>query len=129
MRLICALGLNNMNLLIMRDVHTITRVLTGSFAARVLLFFNMIDTDGDRYVTGSELLQFFKDYTDSIMCCSTLDEEEQNEEDRKMILTLILEKFHLDEAPNIDFDDFYELIVNDKLLIETISRFTAHSNW
>jgi Ca2+-binding EF-hand superfamily protein len=129
MRLICALGLSNIDFLNMRDVHTITRVLTGSFDARVLLFFNMIDTDGDLYVTRSELLQFFKDYTDSIDTCNTVNEAEQNETGRAVILSVILKKFRLDEASNIDFNAFYKLIIYDKLLIDTISRFTVHQNW
>jgi hypothetical protein len=105
MRLICALGLSNID------------------------FFNMIDTDGDLYVTRSELLQFFKDYTDSIDTCNTVNEAEQNETGRAVIISVILKKFRLDEASNIDFDAFYKLIIYDKLLIDTISRFTVHQNW
>jgi hypothetical protein len=127
-RLVTTLGVDNTDLLTMRDVNTITRVLTGSFDARLLLFFKMIDSDDDRSVTRPELFQFFKDYTDGIFSLTKFDGED-SENHQQIFLNSILERFHLNKALSIDFDYFYELVANDKLLIEVFSRFVVHPNW
>lgn len=72
----------------------------------------MIDTDGDHSMKREELFQFFKDYTDDIQSFNKSDEEE-NKKNREIILNLTVDKFKLTETSYIDFDQFYELIIND----------------
>jgi hypothetical protein len=127
-RVLHALGILKMDLLSTRDVHILTRVLTGSFDARSLLFFNIIDIDGDQRVTGEELMKFFADYLDQIDSLKIFKETEDGGR-RQTILKIILDKFHLNQTTNIDFDQFYELVINDEILIETLSRFTVHPTW
>lgn len=127
-RILCALGIARVEFLSARDVQILTRVLTGSFDARALLFFDMIDIDGDRRVTREELIQFFTDYLEGFSSLKILNESEDGER-RQTILQILLQKFHLNQATFIDFDQFYELVVNDPLLMDTLSRFTVHPNW
>ena len=127
-RILCALGIARVDFLSARDVQILTRVLTGSFDARALLFFDMIDIDGDRRVTREELIQFFTDYLEGFSSLKIMNESEDGER-RQTILRILLEKFHLNQATFIDFDQFYQLVVNDLLLMETLSRFTVHPNW
>ena len=127
-RILYTLGIVKMDFLGVRDVQVLTRVLTGSFDARALLFFDMIDIDGDRRVTREELLKFFIDYLDGFVSLRILNEGEDGER-RQTILRILLEKFHLQQATSIDFEQFYELVVNDQLLIETLSQFTVHPHW
>lgn len=88
----------------------------------------MIDTDGDHQVTREELTQFFVDYLDGINSLKMLSGGEDGER-RQTILKIILDKFHLNQLSHIDFDQFYELIVSDKLMIDILSRFTVHPTW
>ena len=127
-RVLGTLDISNMDVLNKRDVHILTRVLTGSFDARALLFFDMIDIDDDRHITREELMQFFTDYLDGIASLKIINQAEDGER-RQKILTIILEKFNLNQMSHMDFDQFYELVVNDQLLIETLSRFSVHPSW
>jgi Ca2+-binding EF-hand superfamily protein len=127
-KILCVLGITRTDFLRAPDVQILTRVLMGSFDARALLFFDMIDIDGDRQVTREELIQFFTHYLEGFSSLKILNEAEDGER-RQTILRILLEKFHLQQATFINFDQFYELVVNDPLLIETLSRFTVHPNW
>jgi Ca2+-binding EF-hand superfamily protein len=126
-RILHTLGAADTDSIGARDIHTLTRVLTSSFDARLLLFFNIIDIDHDRLVSKEELMLFFSDYLDGITFFQTSDVEEEVR--RKTILTILLAKFNLHQVSQIDFDQFHELVLNDKLLIEALSRFTVHPSW
>jgi Ca2+-binding EF-hand superfamily protein len=110
-----------------RDIHILTRVLTGSFDARLLLFFNVIDIDYDKTVSTEELMLFFSKYLDGLASFQT--SEVEGEVRRKTILTSLLDKFQLHQDSQIDFDQFHELVLKDQLLIEALSRFTVHPSW
>jgi hypothetical protein len=127
-RVLHAFGIFNMDFLSTRDVHILTRVLIGSSDVRILLFFNMIDMDGNRQVTKEKLTQFFTDYLDGIDSLKIFNDAEDGNH-RQTIIKIILDKFHLNEASYIDFDQFHELVVSDQLLIEIFSKFTVHPTW
>jgi Ca2+-binding EF-hand superfamily protein len=127
-RLLHTLDVEDTDSLSVRDVHTLTRVLTGSFDARLLLLFNVIDVDRDQRVTGEELIQFFSQYLDGVTSFKTINIEEGKDR-RETILTILLTKFHLHQLSHIDFDQFYELVLNDATLIEALSKFTVHPSW
>jgi hypothetical protein len=127
-RVLCCLGIGNMYFLNQREIHLLTRALTGSFAVRTLLFFDVIDVDGDHRVSREEFIQFFIDYLDGIPSLKIFNEAEDGER-RRTVLRIILTKFHLNEASYIDFDQFYELVINDQLLKEILSKFTVPPTW
>ena len=88
----------------------------------------MIDIDSDHQVTREELTQFFIDYLDGIISLKILNEGGDGER-RQTILKIILDKFHLNQVSHIDFDQFHELVVSDKIMIDVLSRFTVHPTW
>ena len=126
-RILHALSAANTDSVGTRDIHIMTRVLSGSFDTRLLLFFNVIDIDCDQQVSKDELMLFFSNYLDGLNFFQTSDEKEEVR--RKSILTTLLAKFQLHENSQINFDKFHELVLDDELLIETFSRFTVHLSW
>jgi hypothetical protein len=126
-RILRTLVATDMDLVGARDIHLLTRVLTGSFDARLLLFFNVIDIDHDRKVSKEELMLFFSKYLDGLTSFQTSGVEEEVQ--RKTILASLLTKFQLHQDSQIDFNQFHEIVLNDKLLIEALSRFTVHPSW
>jgi len=126
-RILRTLGATDMDLVGPRDIHLLTRVLTGSFDARLLLFFNVIDIDHDGKVSKEEFMLFFSKYLDGLTSFQTSEVEEEVQ--RKTILASLLTKFQLHQDSQIDFNQFHEIVLNDKLLIEALSRFTVHPSW
>lgn len=76
------------------DVRRLTRILNSTMDVRALLFFMMLDEDGDRYITGNELAFFYEKYFQGL---KAFDNERLQE-----VIHVLLQKFRLDEVRTIN---------------------------
>ena len=118
------------------DIQRLTRVLNSSFDVRALLFFMILDDDGDQYVTKGELTHFYEKYLTDL---KTFDNERMQE-----VISVLLQKFRLEQVrtrlafltysyflqrARLDYEEFYTIVTKDSTLLETLSQFTVHPAW
>ncbi|CAF1196565.1 unnamed protein product [Adineta ricciae] len=103
------------------EVRKLTRALNSTMDVRALLFFMMLDEDGDRYITSNELAFFYEKYLQGL---KTFDANRLQE-----VIQVLLKKFHLDQKTRIDFEEFYSIVSKDATLLESLSQFTVHPTW
>ena len=72
------------------EIQRLTQVLNSSFDVRALLFFMILDEDGDQYVTKDELGHFFKKYLRNM---NTFDNNRVLE-----VIPVLLQKFRFDQV-------------------------------
>jgi len=89
-RLINAIYHSNKKELDKIDIQKLTRVLNGTMDVRILLFFMMLDANGDGYITDAELSEFYEKYLKGL---KKFDNNLLQE-----VITVLLNKFHLDQV-------------------------------
>ncbi|CAF3549158.1 unnamed protein product [Rotaria sp. Silwood1] len=103
------------------EVQKLTRILNSTIDVRALVFFLILDEAGDDYVTSNGLTQFYEKY---LKYLKTFDENRLQE-----VIQVLLQKFHLDQKSQIDFEEFYSIVSKDSTLLESLSQFTVHPTW
>ncbi|CAF1344862.1 unnamed protein product [Didymodactylos carnosus] len=120
-RLLIAIGYpDDVSVLNGYDVQKIIRILTGTLDTRALVFFIMLDNDGDKLISSTELKTFFTKY---------LQETDKyiNEERRTEAINMLIDKFHLDdENKRMNFEEFHQIVCAHPLLQQAISQFIVH---
>lgn len=89
-RLVTALYQSEKQELDKSEVHNLTRALTGTLDVRALLFFIILDSHSDKYITAEGLAQFYQEYFKGI---KSFDKNRVTE-----VIPVLLSKFHLDEV-------------------------------
>lgn len=72
------------------EVQKLTRILNGTMDVRTLIFFLMLNTDDDQYITYNELSQFYEQYLKGL---KTFDASRMEE-----FIQVLSRKFHLDHV-------------------------------
>ncbi|CAF3973602.1 unnamed protein product [Rotaria sp. Silwood2] len=103
------------------EVQKLTRVLNGAVDVRTLLFFMILDENDKNYITNRGLSQFYENYLENL---KTFDNDRLQE-----VIQVLLQKFHLDQKLQIDYEEFFSIVSKDSTLLETLSQFTVHPTW
>ena len=72
------------------EIQRLTRILNSTFDVRALLFFMILDENGDHHVTREELAQFYEKYLTHL---KTFDNERMQE-----VIPVLLQKFRLHQV-------------------------------
>ena len=81
------------------EIQRLTRVLNSTFEVRALLFFMMLDEDGDQYVTKDELAHFYEEYLTGL---KTFDSTRVQE-----VIPVLLQKFRFDQVRQLIDESAY----------------------
>ena len=72
------------------EIRTLTRILNSTIDVRALLFFMMLDENGNDFITRQGFIDFYEKYLTEL---KTFDDERLQE-----VIKVLLQKFHLDQV-------------------------------
>ncbi|CAF0824051.1 unnamed protein product, partial [Didymodactylos carnosus] len=121
-RLLFAMKYRAVTTLSIDDLQKITRVLNSTFDTRTLVFFIMLDSNDDKFISGRELQKFYEQYLSEIKSLSV--------EKRDEVIKTLQRKLGISK-PNakINFEEFHTIISEDPNLVESLSKFTVQPLW
>ncbi|CAF4024249.1 unnamed protein product [Rotaria magnacalcarata] len=102
-------------------VQKLIRVFNSTIDVRCLLLFKMLDANNDQYVSRSELSSFYTS------CLETIKYVETSRV--PSVMEILLKRYHLNVKRRIRFDEFYSVVMNDEILLESLAIFTDFPTW
>ncbi|CAF3083659.1 unnamed protein product [Rotaria socialis] len=124
-RLIRALSLSSVNedetWLNISVVQKLIRIFNSTIDVRCLLLFKMLDANNDHYVSRGELSRFYTS------CLETIKYVETSRV--PSVIEILLKRYHLNKKRRIRFDEFYSIVMNDEILLESLAIFTDFPTW
>ncbi|CAF1434112.1 unnamed protein product [Adineta steineri] len=100
------------------NVIRLTQILNSTTDVRILLFFMILDINNDNHISKIEMNDFFKLYFQNLSF---------NTHNLEEAIETFLKRFHFDTQNEINFEEFYSIIIEDETILRIFSLFSIRS--